>query len=198
MFELRDFIKAKSYVINSFVLKNINKLNISTNELLLLIYFMNGNSVFDPKIMKEALGLEEKESLDVFNSLIKKKFIEIKVKKGNVVEEIVSLDLFYNQLLISCEKQEIVNSDIFTAFEKEFGRTLSPFEYEMISGWIENKISEELILKALKEASLNDVRNLRYIDKILFEWSKKNIKGNVKKEEKDQKLFDYDWLDDNE
>ena len=43
--------------------------------------------------------------------------------------------------------------------------------------------------------------NLRYIDKILYEWKKKGIKSqkdiaNVKKGEqsKNEEVFDYDWL----
>ena len=50
--------------------------------------------------------------------------------------------------------------------------------------------------------------NLRYIDKILFEWNKKGIKTkedvendrkkfNRKKSEKVE-VFEYDWLNDNE
>ena len=61
---------------------------------------------------------------------------------------------------------------------------------------------------ALKEAVFNGVSNLRYIDKILYEWKKKglNSKEDVennrlqfqqKKVEK-KELFDYDWLNETE
>ena len=84
---------------------------------------------------------------------------------------------------------------------------MSPIEYELINGWKENDFSDELITLALKEAVYNGVTNLRYIDKILYEWKKKGIRTKEqveqsrvafksKKEEK-QELFDYDWLDDN-
>ena len=49
-------------------------------------------------------------------------------------------------------------------------------EYELISAWISSGINEELILGALKEATYNGVSNLRYIDKIIFEWGKKGFK----------------------
>ena len=42
----------------------------------------------------------------------------------------------------------------------------------MINGWLEKGISEDTIKKALKEAVLNGVRNFKYIDKILYTWSK--------------------------
>ena len=69
------------------------------------------------------------------------------------------------------------------------------------------KISEELIKGALKEAVFNNVRNLRYIDKILSEWEKKGFKSvdevdsYLKKKEVNnpkQELFDYNWLEDEE
>ena len=92
------------------------------------------------------------------------------------------------------------SSDIYSKFEKEFGRTLSPVEYETISKWIESNIPLELIEAALKEAILSGVNSIRYIDKILFEWNKKGYKTSsdiVNKNKKDEyieEIYDYDWL----
>ena len=95
------------------------------------------------------------------------------------------------------------NSDLFDSFEKEFGRTLSPMEYEIINSWVESKIDKGLIISALKEAVFNGVNNLRYIDKILYEWNKKGIKRTddldrkIKEEESKEdntELYEYDWL----
>ena len=72
------------------------------------------------------------------------------------------------------KKEETPN--IYSLFEKEFGRTLSPMEYEIIGAWIENGTSEETIKLALKEAVYNQASSLRYIDKIISEWTKKGIK----------------------
>ena len=52
--------------------------------------------------------------------------------------------------------------------------------------------------KALKEAILNGVRNFKYIDKIIYDWSKKGTKTRAKEDNSNDELFDYDWLDDNE
>ena len=77
-------------------------------------------------------------------------------------------------------------------------------EYEIISGWLDNGYTEELIALALKEATYNGVSNLRYIDKIIYEWGKKGIKTkeDVEKKKKQFKnnsekkeIFDYNWLD---
>ena len=41
MDRLKEIMKEKDFVINSLILKNIKKFNISINELLLLLYFIN-------------------------------------------------------------------------------------------------------------------------------------------------------------
>jgi DNA replication protein len=99
------------------------------------------------------------------------------------------------------------NTNIYEVFEKEFGRTLSPMEYEIIGGWLDKDCTEELILLALKEAVYNGVNNMRYIDRIIYEWIKKGIKTKqdvennrkqFKKKEQTIEVVDYDWLNDSE
>ena len=69
---------------------------------------------------------------------------------------------------------------------------------------MEKGFSEELILEALKEAEYNGVLNLRYIDKILYEWNRKGFKTveDVNKRFNElentpifeSSVLDYDWL----
>ena len=103
------------------------------------------------------------------------------------------------------ETQEEEDNTIFELIEKEFGRVLSPIEYEIIKAWHESHISDELIKEALKEAVFNGVNNLRYIDKILYEWQKKGIKNTEdveknrkahKQKEEKVEVFEYNWLED--
>lgn len=66
--------------------------------------------------------------------------------------------------------------DIFTIFEKEFGRPLTPMELETIAGWIDqDNYKQELILAALKEAVFAGKVHFRYIDRILLEWSRNRV-----------------------
>ena len=105
------------------------------------------------------------------------------------------------------------NSSVFSFVEKEFGRTLSPMEVEIIKSWLNNNYTEELVREAVKEAVFNGVSNLRYIDKILFEWQKKGIKDKegVEKNreafrkkareeapEVEEEIFDYNWFEDDD
>ena len=126
-------------------------------------------------------------------------------KINNIRSEIVNLDSLYEKLAFSLNDEEVKDDkNLYSIFETEFGRTLSPMEFEIINGWIDNGYSEELIKLALKEATYNGVSNLRYIDKIIYEWGKKGIKNKEDVEKnrkqfknnsnKNKELFDYDWL----
>lgn len=203
---VNELIKVnKNLIIPSFLYRNINKLNLTLEEFILLVYFINlkDNITFDMNKIKEDVDLESSEILELINNLNEKNYISIETKKNNgVIEEFISLDLFYNKMssmLLDGEKEE-KNSDIYSLFEKEFGRTLSPSEYEQISNWLQNDISEEMIKEALKEASLSGVHTIRYIDSIIFNWSKKgyknttDIKRKTSNDEKIETIYEYDWL----
>ncbi|MNC09801.1 DNA replication protein DnaD [compost metagenome] len=68
--------------------------------------------------------------------------------------------------------------NLFSIFEKEFGRPLSPMECETISGWVDqDRYPEELILLALKESVFAGKVHFRYIDRILLEWARNRVKN---------------------
>lgn len=74
------------------------------------------------------------------------------------------------------EKRQMKSNDIYTDFEQEFGRPLTPMELESITLWLDNdRYSEELIRAALKEAVFSGKVNFRYIDRILLEWSRNRV-----------------------
>lgn len=204
-----DLLKSKNYVVSDFLIKNYKVWNLDVDEFIILIYLMNSsNLVCDYKLISSELGMDLEVVMNKINELSIKKLLEIKVLKNssNKLEEQISLDLLYNKVFIQIidVKEEEDNSNIYSVFEKELGRTLSPIEYELINGWLECNYKEEIILAALKEAVFNGVNNFRYIDRILFEWNKKGI-DTVDKISKYKKEFrkdtnvevpDYDWLND--
>ena len=165
------------------------------------------NITFDINKISKDLNLEQSVVLGLINELNEKNYISIEmIKKNGIIEEFISVELFYNKIcsLLIESKDENENNDIYSMFEQEFGRVLSPMEYQTINGWLENKIPVDLITAALKESVLSGVNNLRYIDKILFEWNKKGYKKvediKQKKDNKDddyiEEIFDYDWIND--
>lgn len=69
----------------------------------------------------------------------------------------------------SIDKCSIDN--IYDYIEKNFGRTLSPIEYEEVGTWEDN----ELTRYAIKQAVLNSKYNIRYISVVLNNYKKSNI-----------------------
>ena len=204
-----DLLKVdKDYIIPSTIIKNYEKLDLEGLDFILLIYLINQRSTISFDIVKisKDLNIESSKLLELINSLNEKNYISIDMKKNenNVIEEYISLDLFYNKLysLLIENNEKKKESDIFSIFEKEFGRTLSPTEINKINNWLENDISEELIKEALKEAIINGGNSMRYIDTILFSWVKKGYKKveDIKHKKETQKdddfeeIYDYDWL----
>lgn len=193
MNNVRASFKTKNFIINENVVKTIKNLDITLKEFLLLLYFINIKALLDLNDIKKVLGFNEEEILNTYTSLITKGLIEVKVfKESGVVSEVISLDMFYDKLVMNTKNEEN-NTDIYSKFESEFGRSLSPIEYETINRWLENGVSEEIITSALKEAVINGTSNLRYIDKIIYEWTKKGVKP---KEEDYTFIDDFDWLND--
>ena len=193
MNNVRASFKTKNFIINENVVKTIKNLDITLKEFLLLLYFINIKALLDLNYIKKVLGFNEEEILNTYTSLITKGLIEVKVfKDSGVVSEVISLDMFYDKLVMNTKNEEN-NTDIYSKFESEFGRSLSPIEYETINRWLENGVSEEIITSALKEAVINGASNLRYIDKIIYEWTKKGVKP---KEEDYTFIDDFDWLND--
>lgn len=83
---------------------------------------------------------------------------------------------------------DIVNSNsidnIYDFIEKNFGRTLSPIEYEEISTWEDT----ELTRYAIKQSVLNGKYNIRYISVILNNYKKNSI-TTVQQAQEQEELF---------
>ncbi len=209
MDKILELLKGGSICVPKIFFTHYKNLEINDKEFIVLMYLMNYNGGFNPKYIGSELGISFKEILELINDLCEKGFIEIEVRDiRGMKEEYISLNKLYEKLAflaLNQEKEDSKPNNLFSIFEKEFGRTLSPIEYELINAWKENHFSEELILAALKEAVLNGVSNLRYIDKILYEWNRKGIKNvselqkqKESKPKKDLDVFHYDWLNDDD
>lgn len=224
---LIDIFKNGDIAIPIFFLKNYKSLGLELDEFIFLMYLnSNTNSLtFDPERIGEDLGLELMETMQIVSNLTEKGFISVEAKKNDkgYMEDVIVLDGFYNKVKLLLVKEfsnkkseDVNNSTIYEYIEKEFARTLSSIEYEIIRAWLENNMSEELIKEAVKEAVFNGVSNLKYIDKILYEWDKNGIKtiedvennrkkrqsikdkSNIKDDSLDMDLMDWNWFDDDE
>ncbi len=215
--QLYKLLTSKNLVIHDYIIKIALNKKLSLNEFLVLCFFDNNYSKnFDIELLSTALGLDSTTTMETFNSLMVKGLVSLESVKDleNRLNEVVNLDGTYKLIIedISLSTHEEQKEDIFKTFERELGRTISSMELELINTWLLSGISEELVLGALREAVYNGVTSFRYIDKILYDWSKKGFKtmDEVKKymrtrreemnkdkviSKKEQEISDYDWLD---
>ena len=158
-------------------------------------------------------NIDKYKVLELINSLKEKNILTILIKKENkkVSSEYISLQPLYDKIMNivmdNKEKQIEIDENIYSIFENELGRTLSPLEYEKIKEMV-TSYGQELVVEALKEAVYNRANNLRYIETILSEWNKKGYKSkadilkdreNYRKKKTDNiKLPDIDWLNEDE
>lgn len=218
-----DVFKSGNIVIPIYFLKQYKKFNLTMDEFVFLmyLYYLGNNSLFNPSKYQEELNLDSSKVMEYIDTLVEKKLMQVEVVKNEkeLMEEVIVLDGFYRKISLLMvedgnQKSASYQSNIFETVEKEFGRTLSPIEYEIIKAWLDNDMEEALIKEAIKEATFSGVSNLRYIDKILYEWGKTGIKtvkdvenqrkkrAQRREEETDSNIdldiVDWDWFDDDE
>ena len=151
--KLVQLIKKNDLVIPGILLTLYKELKLDLKELLVLAFLMSfrNDIFFDVTYFSEYLGLSSLEIMNTMSCLCEKKLVEMVVKKDDKrrIKEYINLDLLYNKLaLLVIEEEEetdSASSNIYSVIEKEFGRTLSPIEYETIKGWLDSKIGEDLI-----------------------------------------------------
>ena len=113
-----------------------------------------------------------------------------KIKDNNIYNNIDN-----NNNNIKINKKE----ELYEMVESNFGRTLSPLEYEEISQWEDNEITRY----AIKEAVLRRALSVKYINAIIRDCEAKGIKTikSIRKAETNEiepVLFEYDWLEDDD
>lgn len=224
--------------IPNLLLSNYKKIGLSDKELIVIIHLIHfksrGNHFPSISELENRMSTNTEELMKVLQRLVSQGYLcidEHKEENTGIIYEKYNITPIYIKLTKTIERETEINKieqanlaeekkikNIFRLFEQEFGRLLSPIEIELITTWIDkDKYSEEIIIYALKEAVFSNKLSFRYIDSILFEWQKKNIKTleqirqhvknfrenkNKQKDEKTSQNNDsfefYNWLEENE
>lgn len=202
-----DNIKSNHFIFNSLLLKKLLPYDLSLNEFLLIIYYINtDNSSFIPDDISKTMCINDKSILTAFNKLIEKKLFTFETStdsNGKIIES-VSLKNLYD--LIDGDSCNESNSSSLNNLVDYFGDSinLTDADIELVKAWLDSGFEEKTVKDAFDEAKYNGVCNLRFIDKILYEWKSKGIDSIQEKDafiEKQVKtgsnenLFDYNWLD---
>jgi DNA replication protein len=208
--KLNELIKSKIINIPLYVLGILKEFNLTIDEMILLLFLYNQDGeIFNPNLIAESLDMELLSVMKIVSNLSDKELVNITTKTRNKVkEEVIDLSGLFEKVTIKMMdklnnkigKEEI---NIYDILKEEFGRKLTPMECETVDSWKKNNYPDELIVEAIREATLNGVSSLRYIDKILYEWNKKGYKKkeDIKKiDNKSSKveIYNCDWLDSDE
>lgn len=201
---LQLWIESGNVSIPKLFFQYYKELNVTDDEALLVLHLLafhsEQNDFPTPNDLVKRLYFSENEISVKLQRLLQKGLLEITqgIDGNGIVYEKYSVYPLWERILdhietssiqkeIAIEKNE--EGEIFAIFEQEFGRLLSPMEIETISMWIDTDHHSPAIIKAaLKEAVLAGKISLRYVDRILFEWKKKNI-TSVKQVEKHTEQF---------
>ncbi|ALC90144.1 DNA replication protein DnaD [Bacillus sp. FJAT-18017] len=178
--------------IPSLLFTEYKNLNLNEYELVLLLNILNyaqkGNEFPTPEQLSSHMTLSDLQCTDALRKLIQRGYIEImdEYSPDGIRCEKYSLEPLWQKLIDQfllkekADKEKDRKSEeqnLYTIFEKEFGRPLSPFECETLAMWVDDdKHGPQIIKAALREAVMSGKLNFRYIDRILFEWKKNGIK----------------------
>lgn len=189
---LLKWIKEGQISLPISLLTQYKEMKLDEHELVLLLQLIanieKGNEFPTPVELSSTMTISVSDCSEILRKLIQKGFIEI--VDGNTSDGIrfekYSIDPLWEKLVdhfLFNEKRKIVEVqkqdeiDIYTCFEQEFGRPLSPFECETLALWLDDDHHDPIIIKsALREAVISGKLSFRYIDRILFEWKKNGVK----------------------
>lgn len=182
-----NLINVKDYLIN-----NYKRMGLNEQEAMMLIHIYNisqlGEDFLSIYQLQDKMALEFVECSNLVYQLVQKNLLafEMEIDEKGKQKEKFTLEPLFNAIIkdilteninFITKEQDHMISSIIAFLEQEFGRTLSPFEIEMLRTWFEqDNYDVEIIKLAIKEALLAGAYNLKYIDRILINWKQRNLK----------------------
>ena len=176
-----------------------------------------GIKFITPDLLSLNMVMSFKDVDKNFSKLIKKNLVSFQKEEEGFE---VSLEPLKKKLLaiyyenINKEKKDYQTEykkdmdDILILFESEFSRALNKTELETVESWFEKKYEINLIKEALNVAILAKAKTIRYIDKVLLEWKKREelksdgrttLGGKWNKDLSETiEIAGINWLDDDE
>lgn len=179
------------------------QLNISDAELILIIqleaFSQQGNHFPTNEDIAANTNLSASEVAALIQKLIEQKYliIEQTTDKEGRIGNVYNWDGLYQKLDEFLDKNVLIPKDktknkpkvvsdslkndplnsLARQFEIEFGRYLSPIEREEIASWLSiDHYDPQIIELALREAVLSQAYSLKYVDRVLLNWQRHNLK----------------------
>ncbi|MBO0413754.1 DnaD domain protein [Enterococcus hulanensis] len=203
MISLKDYLAGGETTISNLLLQNYTKLGLNTNEFMLWLQLYAaheaGEDFPDLTVIAKSMGSTTEKLYGVLNNLVEKEFVTLETAldesgrqsdRYNLLPAFEKLDVLKEQERFEAEEKDdlAAQKKMLRSFEQEFGRPLSPIEYQKIGYWLnDDQYSPALIELALQEAVLNQAYNFKYIETVLQSWEKKNIRSKAQVEEEQRR-----------
>ncbi|KRN29495.1 primosome component related protein [Lactobacillus selangorensis] len=197
---LTEFLTAGETTISNLILAHYHEIGMTDEQLLLYLqlqsFTQRGNGFPDLNEIAKRLNCEPGHLFELLHGMIQQKLIVLESvpDKQGKLQDHYDLTPIFDKLLALTQQaddqqvetaQQTARAEVFNQIEREFGRPLSPIETETIADWLDSDhYQPEMIEMALREAVLNQAYSLKYMDRILLNWERKNIhtKEQVQKE----------------
>lgn len=169
------------------LIENYKKLGLNETEVTTLLVIdlliKQGNNLITQDLLALKMPLESEIIDKTLVSLINKGLLSFGLTEGETSKSLDPLKKqLYHEFVVALNREQNENdpdrqtslSRIFEAFQKEWGRNLTPTEVQAIREWLANGYSEQTIIDALLEPSGKKRKTIRSIDKRLLKWSTSN------------------------
>ena len=144
-----------------WIFEELENLNLTHTEIcfiLLIQYFNETNTKINFEEIKNKMKMNDEQIDELLDRLNQKGYLSLSVDANGFNIDIDGLFTMENEIHFE--------SNIFDLFESEFKRPISSVELRRISDWL-NQYDEKEIMFALREASLRNIFNFDYINRIL-------------------------------
>ncbi len=197
-------IKEKEYIINwKLLLINYYKnLYLQESEVMVILMIdlclQRNISFVSPDMLSLKMNYSTQEIDKIYASLSSRGYVSNKTENNKLITSLDGIkEVLMSQFFMENSKKSQLNNEeidnIYSLFENEFGRALTPFEIDTIRDWIDTGYSLDLVKSALGEAIRNKVRSIRYVDKVLLNYRQQEEmkkEGNTTISEKWRKNID--------
>lgn len=161
---MSKWYEASHVDVRIWVLDHVATLGLTAEEALISLQILHHNKIqrhIDLETLASQCGMKPEKADKALASLSKKGYLSIDVSGTQVTYNLNGL--------FEPKKQPLVNGDVLTVFEREFGRPLSSHEIDKLTDW-RQRLNDEYVILALREALIYNKLNFAYIDRILSTW----------------------------
>ncbi|CAK8054069.1 DnaD domain-containing protein [Eupransor demetentiae] len=182
----KRYLAAGQTAVSNELLMNYRKIGMDNDDLMLYLQIERIQARGDyanPAVLARILQVTESAVVDRLKSLLKRKLLTVEGRQKQT--ESYDFSPMFEKLL-GGQRAEVApetlsdgvksKRQVMQTVEAEFGRSLSAMEMQTIGHWFDqDHFDPNMMLLALKEAVLNNVRNLRYIETILANWQREQL-----------------------